>query len=62
MVKNVSRFLYIPRGNVGEYDPSEIHDKGMMKKHLIGVGIHLAWQMVGFFLFLYWYYKHCLQL
>lgn len=47
------RFFYFPRGNIGEYDPAEIHNQGMMKKHLIGVCVHLGWQMVGFFLFLY---------
>ena len=50
----ILRFFYFPRGNIGEYDPAEIHNQGMMKKHLVGVGIHLAWQMLGFFIFLYW--------
>jgi len=48
------RFFYFPRGNIGEYDPAEIHNQGMMKKHLKGVVIHLAWQLLGFFIFLYW--------
>merc|ERR1712150_269616 len=47
------RFFYFPRGNIGEYDPAEIHNQGMMKKHLKGVVIHLAWQLLGFFIFLY---------
>nr|XP_040582270.1 protein cornichon homolog 4-like [Lepeophtheirus salmonis] len=47
------RFFNVPRGNTGEYDPSEIHDHGMLKKHLIGVGFHLSWQMIGFFVYLY---------
>jgi hypothetical protein len=50
----LDRFFNVPRGNIGEYDPAEIHNNGMMKKHLVGVCIHLGWQMIGFFLFLYW--------
>ena len=58
MVDQVNRFLpcrfyKIPRGHIGEYDPAEIHNCGMLKKHLIGVSMHLAWQMLGFFIFLY---------
>ena len=47
------RFYNIPRGNIAEYDAAEIHNCGMLRKHLIGVTAHLGWQMVGFFLFLY---------
>ena len=55
MTDPIFRFFYFPRGNIGEYDPAEIHNQGMMKKHLKGVAIHLAWQLLGFFIFLYWY-------
>ncbi len=44
----------IPRGNLGEYDPAEIHNHGRLRHHLVGVAIHMGWQMVGFFFFLYW--------
>jgi len=47
------RFWKHPRRNIGEYDPAAIHDTGMLKKHLIGVSLHLGWQMVAFFIFLY---------
>ena len=38
----------------GEYDPAEIHNAGMIKRHMLQVCCHLAWQMVSFFLYLYW--------
>ena len=37
----------------GEYDPAEIHNAGQLKRHMMYVCIHLGWQMVSFFLFLY---------
>ena len=37
----------------GEYDPAEIHNSGMIKRHMIQVCCHLAWQMVSFFVYLY---------
>jgi hypothetical protein len=49
-----ARFFLVPKGNEGEYDSTEIHDKGMLRKHITGVSLHLAWQMIGFFMFLYW--------
>jgi len=49
----IRRFFYFPRGNIGEYDPAEIHNAGMMRKHMIGVGVHLTWQLIGFFFYLY---------
>ena len=39
----------------GEYDPAEIHNAGMIKRHMLQVCSHLAWQMVSFFLYLYWW-------
>lgn len=47
------RFFKVPRGNMGEYDPAEIHDTSKLKTHLWGVGIHFVWQMISFFIFLY---------
>ena len=39
---------------LGEYDPAEIHNAGQLRKHMIHVSLHLAWQMVSFFIYLYW--------
>ena len=44
----------MPKGNFGEYDPADIHNTGVLKRHLLGVVLHLAWQMFGFFIYLYW--------
>ncbi len=48
------RFFLIPKRCEGEYDPSEIHNHGRLRDHLVGVAVHMGWQMVGFFVFLYW--------
>ena len=37
----------------GEYDQAEIHNAGQLRSHMIHVCIHLAWQMVSFFMYLY---------
>ena len=47
-------FVYYEKGDIGEYDPAEIHNAGQLKKHMVFVCVHLAWQMVSFFLYLYW--------
>jgi len=49
----IRKFHFIPKGNIGEYDPAEIHNAGQLKKHMLFVCVHLAWQMVSFFLYLY---------
>lgn len=49
----IRQFHYVRRGNLGEYDPAEIHNAGQLRRHMIHVGIHLAWQMVSFFMYLY---------
>ena len=54
-VYNRVRFFNVPRGNLGEYDPAEIHNSGELKKHLKGVGFHLVWQLLSFFFYLYRY-------
>lgn len=41
------------RGSAGEYDPSEIHENGKLKRHIYGIAAHFGWQMFGFFIFLY---------
>jgi len=46
-------FHCFKRGNLGEYDSAEIHNAGQLKKHMIHVALHLGWQMVSFFMYLY---------
>ena len=47
------RYLNKPSGNVGIYDPAEIHNrselKGFLKEAMIKLGFHL----ISFFLYLY---------
>jgi len=49
----VRKFYHIPGGNLGEYDPAEIHNSGQLRKHMVDVCVHLGWQMIGFFMYLY---------
>jgi len=49
----IRQFHCVPSGNIGEYDPAEIHNAGQLRRHMVGVCIHMAWQMVSFFLYLY---------
>jgi len=49
----IRKFHCVRRGNIGEYDPAEIHNAGQLRKHMIHVSLHLAWQMVSFFVYLY---------
>ncbi|KAI1284927.1 Protein cornichon -like protein 4 [Halotydeus destructor] len=43
----------IPRGNLGTYDPTEIHNKGNLKKHIRDSVVRLCFHLVFFFIFLY---------
>jgi len=49
----IRRFFCIPKANIGEYDPAEIHNSGQLRSHMVAVCLHLGWQMVSFFLYLY---------
>lgn len=44
----------VPRGNMGLYDPTEIHNRGMVRKHLRDCLIGLAFYLIMFFVYLYW--------
>lgn len=48
------RFVTKPTGNIGLYDPAEIHNrhqlKAYMRDNMIKMGVHL----IFFFIFLYW--------
>lgn len=45
----------LPAGNLGIYDPTEIHNRGMIKKHLRDCMIYLGYYLIFFFIYLYWY-------
>lgn len=44
----------VPAGNIGIYDPAEIHNRGMVKKHLRDTMIGLGFYLIIFFVYLYW--------
>lgn len=50
----VFRYFSVPSGNIGVYDPTEIHKRGQLKKHMRDCLIFLAWYLVSFFVYLYW--------
>lgn len=43
----------IPSGNLGVYDPAEIHNRGMIRKHLRDCMIYLGFYLLIFFVYLY---------
>ncbi|XP_028171304.1 protein cornichon homolog 4 [Ostrinia furnacalis] len=46
-------YLTIPQGNLGAYDPAEIHNRGNLKKHLRDVMIYIGYYLIFFFIYLY---------
>jgi hypothetical protein len=43
-----------PQGNMGVYDPTEIHNHGQLKRHTRDCMIYLGYYLVFFFIYLYW--------
>lgn len=43
-----------PKGNMGVYDPTEIHNRGQLKRHMRDCMIYLGYYLVFFFIYLYW--------
>ncbi|KAG5883403.1 hypothetical protein JTB14_031292 [Gonioctena quinquepunctata] len=43
----------VPRGNMGIYDPTEIHNRGQLKRHMRDCMIYLGYYLVFFFAYLY---------
>lgn len=50
----VYEILTVPRGNMGLYDPTEIHQRGQIKKHMRDCMIYLGYYLIFFFIYLYW--------
>ncbi|KAF5285617.1 hypothetical protein FQR65_LT13098 [Abscondita terminalis] len=44
---------YIPSGNLGVYDPTEIHNRGQLKRHMRDCMIYLGYYLIFFFIYLY---------
>lgn len=46
-------YFTVPRGNLGAYDPAEIHNRGQLRKHLRDVMIYIGYYLIFFFIYLY---------
>ncbi|XP_023934180.1 protein cornichon homolog 4 [Bicyclus anynana] len=46
-------YFTVPRGNLGAYDPTEINNRGQLKKHLRDVMIYIGYYLIFFFIYLY---------
>lgn len=44
-----------PKGNMGVYDPTEIHNRGQLKRHMRDCMIYLGYYLIFFFIYLYWW-------
>ncbi|CAG9864702.1 unnamed protein product [Phyllotreta striolata] len=49
----IYEILTIPKGNLGLYDPTEIHNRGQIKKHMRDCMIYLGYYLIFFFIYLY---------
>lgn len=49
----VYEYVSVPKGNMGVYDPTEIHNRGQLKKHMRDCMIFLGYYLVFFFVYLY---------
>lgn len=46
-------YFTIPTGNLGAYDPAEIHNRGQLKRHFRDVLIYIGYYLIFFFIYLY---------
>ncbi|KAK2580691.1 hypothetical protein KPH14_007788 [Odynerus spinipes] len=46
-------FFGVPSGNMGVYDPTEIHNRGQLKRHTRDCMIYLGYYLIFFFIYLY---------
>lgn len=53
VVWQVYKYLTVPDCNFGVYDPTEIHNRGNLKRHLRDSMIRLAFYLIFFFIYLY---------
>ncbi|KAK5643295.1 hypothetical protein RI129_007140 [Pyrocoelia pectoralis] len=48
-----NEMVNIPRGNIGLYDPTEIHNRGQLKRHMRDCMIYVGYYLIFFFIYLY---------
>ncbi|XP_076628530.1 cornichon-like protein [Colletes latitarsis] len=46
-------YFGVPCGNMGVYDPTEIHNRGQLKRHTRDCMIYLGYYLIFFFIYLY---------
>nr|XP_009860124.1 protein cornichon homolog 4 [Ciona intestinalis] len=49
----VNRYLKVSAGNIGVFDPTEIHNRGLLKGHMKETMVKLGYYVVFFFIYLY---------
>ncbi|XP_070576458.1 protein cornichon homolog 4-like isoform X2 [Ptychodera flava] len=47
------RYINIPSGNTGLYDPTEIHNRGQLKSHMKIAMAKLGYHLIFFFIYMY---------
>jgi len=47
------QIIKIPSGNIGLFDPMEIHNRGQLKAHMRDVLVKMAFYLLTFFFYLY---------
>lgn len=52
-VWNIYRYVKVPMGNMGVFDPTEIHNRGQLKSHMKEAMIKLGYHLLCFFIYLY---------
>lgn len=50
---NHCRYIMVPSGNMGVFDPTEIHNRGQLKSHMKEAMIKLGFHLLCFFMYLY---------
>ncbi|MED6249451.1 Protein cornichon 4 [Ilyodon furcidens] len=50
---NIYRYMRIPMGNMGVFDPTEIHNRGLLKSYMKEAMIKLGYHLLCFFIYLY---------
>ncbi|KAG8225969.1 hypothetical protein J437_LFUL006198 [Ladona fulva] len=49
----IYEYYTVPVGNYGVYDPTEIHNRGQLKKHMRDCLVYLGYYLIFFFIYLY---------
>ncbi|XP_050675286.1 protein cornichon homolog 4 [Leptidea sinapis] len=49
------QYFTIPQGNLGAYDPTEIHNRGHFKRYMRDVLINIGFYLIFFFIYLYFF-------